>query len=78
MVLDLDRIFGPQPASTDARGMRAYTSQGALWLGVLAACGLQDAELRDTTLAEVAEKISSKQVVVVINDSGYWSRVRPL
>jgi hypothetical protein len=76
--LDLDRIFHPQPAAPDVKGMRTYTSQGALWLSVLVACGLRDDELEDTTLAEVAEKISGKRVVVVINDSGYWNRARAL
>jgi hypothetical protein len=76
--LDLDKIFRPEPTSTDVRGMRAYTSQGALWLGMVAACGLQNDELQDITLEELAGKISGKQVVAIINDSGYWSRVRSL
>ena len=38
---------------------------------------VQDAELRDIH-SQRPGRISSKQAVLVINDSGYWSWVRPL
>jgi hypothetical protein len=77
-VVALDKIFGPQPPPSDVRGRRAYSSQGTLWLNIVAACGLDDSELMDVTLDALAEKISDKQAIVIISDSGYWSRVRPL
>jgi hypothetical protein len=75
---DLNRLFGPEPPDTDVRGKRAYEAQGSFWLSLLEACGLSDDQLRDITLEEVAEKINGKQVVAIINASGYWSRVRPI
>jgi hypothetical protein len=75
--LDLDRLFGPSPPENDLRGRRAYEAQGSFWLGVLTTCGIADEELRDISLEELAEKIKGK-AIAVINDSGYWSRVRPI
>lgn len=75
---DLDKIFGQSP--TDARAKRAYEAQGSFWMSLILACGLGlgDDELQDISLPELAEKISGRQAIAVINDAGYWSRVRPI
>jgi hypothetical protein len=77
-VANFDRIFDQPPSSNNARGARAFTAQGAFWLSLLAGCGLKESELQDITLVELAEKISGKQVIAVINDSGFWNRARPI
>jgi hypothetical protein len=58
--------------------MRAYSAQGGFWLSLLSACGLQDSELQDVTLVELAEKISGKVIIAVISESGFWSRARSI
>ena len=78
MVLNLDRIFGPEPATTDAKGTRAYEAQGTFWLSMLVTCGLEDSELQDITLDQLAEKISGKPAIAIVNQAGYWSRVKPV
>jgi hypothetical protein len=75
---DLDRLFGHQPPTTDPRCRRAYEAQGSFWLGLLATCGIEDSELQDVTLDQLAEKINGKPAIAIINDAGYWSRVRPI
>jgi hypothetical protein len=76
-LINLDKIFGRSP--TDDQAKRVYAAQGSFWLSLLAACGLQDdSELQDITLDELAEKISGKQAIAVINEAGYWSRIRPI
>jgi hypothetical protein len=77
-VMSLDRLFGPQPGDSDARSKRAFAAQGSFWLSLLSACNLQDDELQDVTLAQLAERLSGRQVIAVINDAGFWSRVRSI
>jgi hypothetical protein len=78
MVLDLDRIFGPKPATADVRGGRAYEAQGTFWLGLHATCGLEDSDLQDITLDQLAEKINGKPAIAIVNQAGYLSRVKPI
>jgi hypothetical protein len=75
---DLDRLFGPLPPDNDLRGRRAYDAQGSFWLGILTTCGIADEELLDVSLEELAEKINGKQAIAIVNDAGYWTRVRPI
>jgi hypothetical protein len=77
-VMNLDKIFGQPPSSSDARGMRAYAAQGSFWHSLLSTCDIQDGELQDITLDELSEKISGKQAIAIINESGFWSRVRSI
>jgi hypothetical protein len=77
-VVNLDKLFANPPSPDDGRATRAYAAQGGFWLALLAACGIEDSELQNITLAELAEKISGRRAIAVISENGFWNRVRAL
>jgi len=78
MTRDLDRIFGPKPPASDAKALRSFISQGEFWLSLLTACGIEHGEMKDVTLAEVAQRISGKRAIAVVNEAGFLNRMRSL